>query len=362
MKEKFPRVDISILLFKSRPYLKELMKSLDNIDYPKDKLIIYFTNNASPDDSFDYVQEKGKGKPYYKFLDSQSNLGFAGGHNVVMRISDAKYTFLLNSDTIMQKDALKKLVKRAESDNKIGVIDAKQFPYPHPKEYDLKTGETDWSSGAALLIRNEALKDTGLFDHTFFMYMEDVDLSWRMWAHGWKCIFMPDAKVTHFILELTKHKKGIISVNEFYRSMRNSAFLKLIYRNPLVHFRHMLRMIGIVKPTHFPLLIIGVITVLTNFIYNKVKKIFKKIIRGRLREFVINLIYSISRTFHKATNSFFDEKKQTLYTRELLVLKATLAQFAYYPHLLMRWWLQRKNKKNEHIKFTKHIIFGGWDK
>jgi len=118
-------------------------------------------------------------------------------------------------------------VASMKKDPKVGMVEGKQMPHEHPKEYDKKTLETSWCSGACVLIRRTALDQTGLFDDRFFMYCEDVDLSWRMWQMGWKCLHQPKATILHHTGKDAKQKQG--SMVEFLFGIRNGHFMRIIY-------------------------------------------------------------------------------------------------------------------------------------
>ena len=107
-----------------------------------------------------------------------------------------------------------------------GMVEAIQEPREHPKWYDPRTFETGWCSGGGVLIKREALREVGVFDHKFFLYCEDVDLSWRMWLHGWKCKVEPKARYSHFTESLDKERNR--DIQRFY-STRNSFFMHLKY-------------------------------------------------------------------------------------------------------------------------------------
>ena len=131
--------------------------------------------------------------------------------------------FLLNPDTELEAGCLETLLDRARADRRIGICEARQYPREHPKVYDAVTGETTWCSGAAALIRKTAFDEAGAFDERlYFMYCEDIDLSWRMWLRGWKCVYAPDAVVRHFTQDLTPGKRRTL---ENYYNFRNSLFL-----------------------------------------------------------------------------------------------------------------------------------------
>ena len=158
-----------------------------------------------------------------------------------MRASNAEFILLLNIDTEIREDALRRLIDRMILDPRIGICEAKQIPHEHPKFYDVHSGQTSWSSGACMLIRKEALNQVGYFDSKFFMYCEDVDLSWRMWAHGWKCIYEPHAWVTHHNFDPfdTKKKPGL----EFRLGIRNGLSMRLIYGSLFDYLGYWLRIL-----------------------------------------------------------------------------------------------------------------------
>ena len=322
MTKQLPTVDISILLYKSMPYLDDLVRSLDEIEYPEEKLKIYFVNNASPDESFEYVQKIATKKNYYRFIDSGSNFGFAAGHNMIMRVGKGDFIFLVNPDGTVAPNTIETMVQHFVGDVKLGVADCTQKPYNHPKPHDPETGETPWCSGACMMIRKKALEDTGLFDEKFFMYIEDTDLSWRMWSKGWKCKFIEDASIEHYILDLSKHKnEQLFSLNEHYHSFRNDQFMRMIYRGPLSHFRHTFRIFGLIQKRQK-------ITFPFKTVFNLPYRIFRKLTGKRLALFEFPVT-----------------------SPDFLLFKSLVAQIKYYPHILWRWILQSKNEKDPHIRF-----------
>lgn len=177
----------------------------------------------------DYVQN-----PEYpieiRLSRSEKNLGFSGGNNVLLRRflrhSSARFVFLLNIDTKIHPGCLKHLVESMRADPSAGMVEAVQEPREHPKFYDPRTLETHWCSGGGVLIRREALEEVGLFDERFFLYCEDVDLSWRMWLRGWKCKINPAARYSHF----TEHQDtGKDLSTQHYYSMRNCFYMHYKY-------------------------------------------------------------------------------------------------------------------------------------
>ncbi len=129
---------------------------------------------------------------------SESNLGFGRGHNAAVARGAASYALLLNQDCVLEPGVLEALVASAEaSDADVAAWELRQIPYEHPKSYDPVTLATPWASGAAVLVRRSAFEAVGGFDPRIFMYGEDVDLSWRLRAAGWRVLYQPKLAVVH---------------------------------------------------------------------------------------------------------------------------------------------------------------------
>jgi GT2 family glycosyltransferase len=106
------------------------------------------------------------------------------------------------------------------------LVEARQWPSEHPKEYDTVTGWTPWASGAFVLIASQAFRQLNGFDPLYFLYNEDVDLCWRAWLHDMPVIYEPRAICAHFT--------GLLSYGptrfyyEHFFSIRN--FLVIAYK------------------------------------------------------------------------------------------------------------------------------------
>jgi hypothetical protein len=129
----------------------------------------------------------------------EGNLGFGRAHNQLAKAvpADCEYLLLLNPDAVPQYDCLERLLAVAEANPDAGLIEAAQFPIEHPKGYDPSSLQTNWCSAACVLIRRRAFDQLGGFDPQFFLYCEDVDLSWRAWLAGWRCLYVPEARCLH---------------------------------------------------------------------------------------------------------------------------------------------------------------------
>jgi GT2 family glycosyltransferase len=221
-------VDLLTLFHNNRDQIPRFLAGLRRISTP---IKAYFLDNDSRDGTPDLLASQTCTLPFPAYvLRSSRNTGFARGVNLLSRQSQAEFMFLLNPDTELQPGCLETLLARAQTDDRIGICEAKQFPREHPKAYDAVTGETTWCSGAAALVRRPVFEKLGGFDERlYFMYCEDIDLSWRMWLTGWKCIYAPDAVVHHFTQDLTPGKRR---THEHYLDFRNSLFLYYRFGRP----------------------------------------------------------------------------------------------------------------------------------
>jgi len=129
---------------------------------------------------------------------SGANLGFGRGHNANAARGQASFLLVLNQDCVLEPGVLGRLVESAASDpGDIAIWELRQIPYEHPKSYDPVTLDTPWASGAALLARRSGFEAVGGFEPRIFMYGEDVDLSWRLRARGWRVVYRPRLAVVH---------------------------------------------------------------------------------------------------------------------------------------------------------------------
>ena len=158
------------------------------------------------------------------FHDSTSNLGFAACHNLLAKDITSDYFIILNPDCIMQKGAIDTLIKTfLKAPEQIGIVEGRQWPFEHPKEYDPETLETPWASGAFALINTNQYNQIGGMDERYFLYLEDVDLSWRMWLSGTSVLYEPSAFVAHF--SNGGFYRDDLVENEKYYSVRNFVLI-----------------------------------------------------------------------------------------------------------------------------------------
>ena len=198
---------------------------------------IILVDNASTDGSIEALEELFKREEQYKcvhIIKNEANLGFSKANNKGISRAKGKYILLLNSDTKVEKGCLEGCIKQLEEDQSIGALGCKVvladgqldhackrgFPTPkaslyyflkwdkkNPQKYgqydalhlgEDEVGEVDVLTGAFMLMPKEVLDRVGLLDEDFFMYGEDIDLCYRIKEGGYRILYYPKERITHF--------------------------------------------------------------------------------------------------------------------------------------------------------------------
>jgi Glycosyltransferase like family 2 len=170
----------------------------------------------------------GVDEVFYHFFDE--NVGHGGGHNLLFAHNTADLVLIVNPDTLASPSLLEELLVPAAPN--VGLVEPRQLPIEHPKGYDMRTGEVPWSSGACVLIPAAVFREIGGFDSaSFFLYCDDVDLSWRIRLAGYRLLFHPPARIFHD--KRIKLDGGIeISESEIYFSSLGHLILAYKYSRP----------------------------------------------------------------------------------------------------------------------------------
>ena len=131
----------------------------------------------------------------YEFF--SANMGSARGHNRLAKSNSADILLVQNPDVVVSPRLLEVMLGEFAAAG-VGMVEAKQLPIEHPKDFDARTGETSWATTACAMIPRVLFETLGGFDaDSFFLYCDDVDFSWLVRLAGYKVIFQPAAIVFH---------------------------------------------------------------------------------------------------------------------------------------------------------------------
>lgn len=160
---------------------------------------------------------------------SEGNIGFSRAMNILMSAAfshQATEWFLcLNPDGALHHKSLEEILLSSRA-HPNSLIEARHFPEEHIKHYDPKTLDTAWASGACLLIRKKLFDMIGGFDSNFFMYMEDVDYSWRARSSGFSVKVSPNALYGHAVL----HREHDSNIDKLF--LLSGRYLAFKWKDP----------------------------------------------------------------------------------------------------------------------------------
>jgi GT2 family glycosyltransferase len=214
---------------------------------------IFVVDNNSPDDSVEMVKTKF---PEVQLIDNKKNVGFSKANNQAIAISKGEYVLLLNPDTVVEEDTFINCIEFMDAHPDAGGLGVKMIdgsgkflpeskrglPTPSVSFYKIfglsrlfptskkfskyhlgylnenETNEIEVLSGAFMWMRKSVLEKIGYLDETFFMYGEDIDLSYRIILGGYKNYYLPKVKIIHYKGESTK-KGNLKYVFVFYKAM-----------------------------------------------------------------------------------------------------------------------------------------------
>ncbi len=214
---------------------------------------VFVVDNHSVDASCEMVRNLF---PEVNLIENKENYGFAKANNQAIRLAHGKYVLLLNPDTVIEEDCFKKVIDFMDKTPDAGAVGVKMIdgsgnflpeskrglPTPEVAFYKIsglatlfpksrrfgkyhqgflnvdEINEVDVLAGAFMMIRHDVLKQVGYLDEDYFMYGEDIDLSYCIHQAGYKNYYFPETTIIHYKGESTK-KTSINFVFTFYKAM-----------------------------------------------------------------------------------------------------------------------------------------------
>lgn len=240
---------------------------------------VFVVDNHSSDDS---VEAIARDYTWVHLINNKDNLGFSKANNIAIRESKGEYILLLNPDTIVAPETLQGVlqfmdkhpeaggagVRMHNTDGSLAPESRRAIPTPFvaarkmlglTKRYYMshlsweEPAQIEVVSGAFMLLRRKAIQEVGLLDEDFFMYGEDIDLSYRLLKGGWQNWFLP-FDIVHYKGQSTR-KSDFRYVHIFYQAMliffrKHYSHLSFFFALPVkiaIYFRALLALVDIIR-------------------------------------------------------------------------------------------------------------------
>ena len=218
-----PELEVVVVSHGAEALLRRCLRSLEEYPIAAGEMRVTVVDSGSPDGTPDMVEREF---PRVRLL-RRGNIGFSAANNLVLRESEAQAVLLLNPDTEVYAGTLDAALVRLRSEPRIGMVGVKlvtesgeldhackrSFPTPLSAlahftgvggdQYraahlgDDEPGEVDAVNGAFMLCRAEAVREVGMLDEGYWLYMEDLDWCHRFWDAGWKVFYEPAGVALH---------------------------------------------------------------------------------------------------------------------------------------------------------------------
>lgn len=227
-------LDLSVVIvsYNSRHFIQLCLDSLSSaLDDIKAEVIV--VDNQSSDDSCVLIKSK---YPWVTLIENNDNIGFGRANNIAIRMAKGQHTLLLNPDTLVSKASIVSSMQLLDEDESNGAVGIKMIDggglflpeskrglptpkvafykafglakcFPHSPEFaryylghlpNDQRAEVEVLAGAYMLIRTDVLMKCDGFDEAFFMYGEDIDLSYRISKLGYRILYNPEFPIVHF--------------------------------------------------------------------------------------------------------------------------------------------------------------------
>ena len=273
------KLSIIIVSYNVRTFVAQCLDSVQKASEGLDAVEVFVVDNASADDTVSHI---GSHYPWVKLITNDENLGFSRANNIAIRQAEGEYILLLNPDTIVAEPTLRECVsfmdvhpqtgglgvRMHNADGTVAPESRRAIPSPwvsmlkmlgFTKRYYMshlswdEPGRIEVVSGAFFMLRRKALDQVGLLDEDFFMYGEDIDLSYRLLKGGWENWYHP-SDIVHFKGESTQ-KSSFRYVHVFYQAMLiffrkhygHQSFLFTVPVKLAIYFRATLALIDIIR-------------------------------------------------------------------------------------------------------------------
>jgi GT2 family glycosyltransferase len=296
------RLSVIIVNYNVRYFLEQTLLSVRKAS--RDPAVeVFVVDNNSVDDSVAMVRAKF---PEVILIENRDNPGFSKANNQALRKAVGEYVLLLNPDTVVEEDTFEKCLEFMDAHPEAGALGVRMidgsgkflpeskrgFPspfvafskafglsrlFPHSRLFnhyhlgyldEREIHEVEVLSGAFMMLRRSVLDQTGLLDERFFMYGEDIDLSYRIIQAGYKNYYLPTTTIIHYKGESTK-KGSLNYVRAFYNAMiifarkhfeGDKARLFVLMLQAAIYFRALITLVsGFVNRVYLPLLDAAVI-------------------------------------------------------------------------------------------------------
>lgn len=272
------KLSIIIVSYNVRSYLEQCLQSVQRA-LAGIEGEVWVVDNDSHDDTVSVLRSD---YPWVRLVVNSENLGFARANNIAIRQSQSEYVLLLNPDTVVEESTLRGVLAFMDAHPEVGgagvmmhnedgtVAPESRRGLPTPwvaaqkmlgftNRYYMshlpwdRPGRIDVISGAFCMLRRKALDQVGLLDEDFFMYGEDIDLSYRLLKGGWQNWYLP-LSIIHYKGKSTQ-KTEFRYVHIFYQAMliffrKHYSHLSFLYAIPVkiaIYFRAFIALIDILR-------------------------------------------------------------------------------------------------------------------
>ena len=205
--EKPIKVSVIIINWNGGRFIERCLDSILASDTGGYEYEIIVGDNASSDNSVSLIKDRFSG---VRLLEFKENYGFCKGNNMAASHARGEYLFFLNNDTRIEPWTIRKMVDTIEGNNRIGICGCKMVNYNGSVVfhtgigsdflgYPVRNRRPFYIEGSAFMIKKELFDRLGGFDEDYFMFHEDIDLSWRVQISGYDIGVSEEALVYHYL-------------------------------------------------------------------------------------------------------------------------------------------------------------------